>query len=156
MQSTVAQAIERATLDVFAVMVGDDLAPVTLRNADWLEHRSIIVSSLELSGPISGTAQVFYSLPLARRITCQMLQVQPPASEIDILDAAGEIANMIVGNVRNSLKDLWGSIGIGAPTVEISSVWAPTKQAMNVSFLSYGDMFTVSVAFQKHADHCED
>lgn len=117
-----AQAIEQAALEVFALMVGVDLALVAQSTTAWPQHESTVVSSFELSGAISGTARVFYPLPLANRMTCRMLQVEPPVAEMDILDAAGEIANMIVGNVRNCLGNPWGPIDIGTPTVEIFEI----------------------------------
>jgi len=135
-------------LEVFALMVGVDLALVAQSTTAWPQHESTVVSSFELSGAISGTARVFYPLPLANRMTCRMLQVEPPVAEMDILDAAGEIANMIVGNVRNCLENPWGSIDIGTPTVEIFRDCVLKNHSMSVSFCSCGDIVTVSMAFR--------
>lgn len=149
MQDMVAAAIKLATLEVFALMVGVDIIAEPHRQSGWPALGTNIVSSFRLSGSISGTAQVNYTLPLANRMTCQMLQIEPPAREPDVLDAAGEVANMIVGNVKNSLENRWGPIHIGTPAVEFTVDSGEKPQAMRMSFRCCGDIFTVSVAFQE-------
>jgi CheY-specific phosphatase CheX len=149
MPGSVAQAIERATLEVFALMVGVDIVPEAELRQDYGDHESNVVSSFRLTGAVRGTAEVFYTLPLARRITCQILQLAPPVDDADVLDAAGEVANMIVGNVKNSLEGDWGSICIGTPHVSLAAHEAITSQAMSVSFRCCEDVFTVSVAFKE-------
>lgn len=148
MQVSVAQAIERATLEVFALMVGVDIVPEAEFSQDYGQQESNVVSSFRLTGAVRGTAEVFYTLPLARRITCQMLQLTPPVDDADVLDAAGEVANMIVGNVKSSLESDWGAIRIGTPTVALEAHEA-VASAMSVSFRCGEDIFTVSVAFKE-------
>ncbi|HZD31849.1 MAG TPA: chemotaxis protein CheX [Candidatus Angelobacter sp.] len=149
MQGTVAEAIEHATLEVFALMVGVEIVAESQNPLAWPRLESNIVSSFRLSGSITGTAQVYYTLPLAKRMTRQILQVDAPVGEMDVLDAAGEVANMIVGSVKNSLENRCGPIQIGTPAVEITAVRAPMPRALSLSFRCYGDVFTVSVAFQE-------
>jgi CheY-specific phosphatase CheX len=149
MQGTVAQAIEQAALDVFALVVGVDIVAEPHDQVARRRLESKIVSSFHLSGSISGTAHVYYTLPLAKRMTCRMLQLESPAEETDVLDAAGEVANMIVGNVKNSLENQWGPIQIGTPAVEIIGDSHERPQAMSVNFRCGGDVFTVAVAFQE-------
>lgn len=156
MQGTVAEAIEQAALEVFALMVGVEIVSEPRGLAGWQRLEGKIVSSFSLSGAISGTAQVYYALPLARRMTCQLLQIEPPVGEMDVLDAAGEIANMIVGNVKNSLENRWGPIQIGTPAVQITPDQTLTAAAMSLSFRCYGDVFTVSVAFQEDGKRWEN
>ena len=149
MQLSVAQAIERATLEVFALMVGVEIVPEAELHPGYNAPESNVVSSFKLSGAVRGTAEVFYTLALARRITCQMLQIDPPLDDADVLDAAGEVANMIVGNVKNSMENLWGAIHIGTPTVGLAPEGAGASQTMCVSFRCCEDVFTVSVAFKE-------
>ena len=153
MQDTVVQAIEEATLEVFSLMVGMDIVPETLSPEACHELDSNIVSSFTLSGAVCGTAEVFYTLPLAECIACHMLQVEPPAQENDVLDAAGELANMIVGNVKNSLERRLGTIRIGTPTVTLVGRSAAADHDMSVSFRCCENVFTVSVAFEETPSH---
>jgi len=149
LQETVAAAINRATLEVFALIVGVDVVAEPHGQSMWPALETNIISSFRLSGSIAGMAQVCYTLPLANRITCQMLQIEPPAGEPDVLDAAGEVANMIVGNVKNSLESRWGPIRIGTPAVEFKDDSGEKPQAMRMNFRCCGDIFAVSVAFQE-------
>lgn len=149
MQHSVAQAIERATLEVFALMVGVEIVPETELQPEFRAPGSNIVSSFNLRGAVCGTAEVFYTLDLARRITCQMLQIDPPLDDADVLDAAGEVANMIVGNVKNSMENVWGAIHIGTPIVGLAPEGTVASQTMCVSFRCCEDIFTVSVAFKE-------
>ena len=93
MQSTVIQAIEKATLEVFSLMVGVDVVPETLAPGVGRGPGSKVVSAFLLSGAVSGRAEVFYTLPFAQCIACRMLQLETPALESDVLDAAGELAS---------------------------------------------------------------
>lgn len=149
MQGTVAEAIERATLEVFALMVGVDIVPEIPPPASRKSSESSVVSSFRLSGAVCGTAEVHYTLPLATRVTCKMLQVDPPVAVNEVLDAAGEVANMIVGNVKNSLESRGGVIRIGTPTVSLAGDEGTVTHSMRVSFRCCDEVFTVSVAFQE-------
>ena len=149
MQRSVALAIERATLEVFALMVGVEIVPEAELQPEFRVPESNVVSSFKLSGAVCGTAEVFYTLALARRIACQMLQIGPPLDNADVLDAAGEVANMIVGNVKSSMENVWGAIHIGTPTVGLAPEGAVASQNMCVSFRCCEDVFSVSVAFKE-------
>lgn len=156
MHGTVTEAIERATLEVFAIMVGVDLVPKVQWKNTGGEFGSNVESSFQLSGAVSGTAMVYYTLTLATRITCQLLRIDPPVPETDILDAAGEVANMIVGSVKNLLECHWGSIRIGVPRVVLSGQRMDESRGMRVSFRCYDDVFTVSVVFHEDPSHWEN
>ena len=149
MQTTVAQAIEQAALEVFALVVGVDIVAEPHGERARRTFESNIVSSFHLSGSISGRAHVCYTVPLAMRLTCRMLQIESPVEETDMLDAAGEVANMIVGNVKNLLETRWGPIQIGTPAVEITGNTDDRPNVLSMSFRCFGDVFTVSVAFRE-------
>lgn len=149
MQMTVAQAIEQAALEVFALVVGVDVVPEPHGNQAWRTFESNIVSSFHLSGSISGRPHVYYTVPLATQLTCRMLQIESPVEECDMRDAAGEVANMIVGSVKNLLETRCGPIQIGTPAVEIAGNTDERANALRMSFCCCGDVFTVSVAFQE-------
>ena len=148
MQSTVVEAIERATLEVFALMVGVDVVREILEPGASLGPGWNVVSSFTLSGAVCGRAEVFYTLPFAQCLACHMLQGETPALENDVLDAAGELANIIIGNVKNSLESQLGVIQIGTPAVALVGDCPAVNEAMSVSFRCPEGVFTVSVAFK--------
>ena len=155
MPATVAQEIERATREVFASMVGVEVVLEAPPYEPCHENRFNLVSSLKLSGSVHGTAHVRYTLPMATCITCRMLEVDPPLDSEAILDAVGEVANMIIGSVKSSLETRWGSIRIGTPTVDTVGGFAPDPVSRAVHFRWKREILSVSVAFQPALDQCE-
>ena len=68
-----------------------------------------------------------------------------------MLDATGEVANMIVGNVKNELEDHIGHIEIGVPAVAIvpkAQRAADTLGLSAVRFRCSGSVFSVGISFQ--------
>lgn len=115
MPTTVEQEIVRCTLEVFTVLMGCDAVSEVRGCGYGREDKFGLVSSLRLSGSVQGAAHVRYTLPMATHITCRMLEEEPPIAPEAILDAMGELANMIVGSVKSSLEGQLGSIRIGTP-----------------------------------------
>jgi chemotaxis protein CheX len=148
LQSTLAREIERATLSVFATMVGANLLREAYKSAAFDSHHRNVVSTVDLTGSIQGIAQVGYTLPLATYIACQMLQVDPPVAGADVLDALGEVANMIVGSMKAPLEGRLGRIQIGLPTVALHAAMSPFSPSLSVNFRCVEEIFTVSVTLQ--------
>jgi chemotaxis protein CheX len=44
-------------------------------------------------------------------------EIAPEAVSEDVLDAVAELANMIIGNVKNALEEQLGPMGMSIPTV---------------------------------------
>ena len=152
MERVVVDAIERATLDVFSLMVGVEVTkePNAVMANDRRTECTDVVSSFTLTGAISGTASVSYSLQLAHFITNQMLQ-STESQENEVLDAAGEVANMIVGNVKNDLEDHLGHIEIGVPAIAIVTRTQKLPDSVGLSAVTFrcsGSVFSVGISFQ--------
>ena len=87
MQDRVIEAIEQATLEVFALMVGVDVKKEGEVPAP-IPKGVNIVSSFILTGAVCGKANVFYTIPLAEWFASQMLQAEGELPREDVLDAA--------------------------------------------------------------------
>jgi CheY-specific phosphatase CheX len=114
-----------------------------------------ILSEFTLSGAIRGRASVCYSITLARWIAAQMLQCDEHCPEQDVLDAAGEVANMIVGNVKNKLENYVGTIQISTPAVEkLDRLEQATRNpaASAVTFRCRESVFAVAIAFREASE----
>jgi hypothetical protein len=75
--------------------------PIEITQPESLSGMVLVSGAVEIDGPWSGTVTVACSPRLATMITAQMFEVAPAeASHDDIVDAVGEIANMIGGNVK--------------------------------------------------------
>jgi len=76
-----------------------------------------VVSIIGLAGRWVGTGAFSVSTDGARMIASRMLMQEYSAVDDDVLDALGEITNMIIGNVKTSLEEEYGPMGLSIPTV---------------------------------------
>lgn len=117
-QDVIVKAAEAATTEVFTTMLNLQAVP----EASHLEQGSPevvdgIVALIGLAGPWIGTGVINCSPGLACRISSTMLMSEYEAVNADVLDAVAEIANMIVGNVKTTLEEHVGPLGLSVPTV---------------------------------------
>lgn len=108
--------VERHTVSVLGTMLGvtvdgDGPAP------EPAHAGGAVVALVGLTGSWNGTGVVSCSGSLARRLSGRMLMTEFDAVNADVLDAMGEIANMVVGNVKEDLAPDLGPIAISTPTV---------------------------------------
>lgn len=80
-----------------------------------------VIALLGLAGQWAGTGIVQCDAILAGKICSQLLATEcetaTEAVSAEVLDAVAEMANMIIGNVKNSLEDQLGPMGMSIPTV---------------------------------------
>jgi chemotaxis protein CheX len=80
-----------------------------------------VIALLGLAGQWAGTGIVQCDAILASRICSQLLAMEcdmaHEAVSGEVLDAVAELANMIIGNVKNSLEEELGPMGMSIPTV---------------------------------------
>jgi chemotaxis protein CheX len=76
-----------------------------------------VVSFVGLTGPWVGTGSISCSSHMACEIASQMLLTPYTAVDEDVLDSVAEITNMVLGNVKTSLENIVGPMGISIPTV---------------------------------------
>jgi chemotaxis protein CheX len=117
-QDLLVTKIRTATDDVFSTMLG---IPVTPGEAFSAQHEADsfdgVVALAGLTGTWVGSARIACSAELACKLAGAMLASDYPAVNEDVLDAVSELTNMIVGNVKSSLEDELGPMGLGIPTV---------------------------------------
>lgn len=94
-----------------------------------------IVSLIGLTGTWVGAGRISCSSALACRISGAMFATQYDAVNEDVLDAMAELSNMIIGNVKSSLEEDLGPMGISIPTV----IYGRNYQARSM----YADDWTV-------------
>ena len=76
-----------------------------------------VTALLGLTGAWSGSGQFSCAPELACRIAAQMLMSEYKTVDEDVLDAVAEVANMIIGNVKNMLEAGLGPMGLSVPTI---------------------------------------
>jgi chemotaxis protein CheX len=121
-QVTLVNAILAATAEVFEVMLNLEItAGPAYREPPSSEPFDGVVALVGLAGPWVGTGIIQCDTVLARVLFSHLLGVEetPGGEGVDgeVLDAVAEIANMIVGNVKNALEEHLGTMGMSIPTV---------------------------------------
>jgi chemotaxis protein CheX len=76
-----------------------------------------VVALVGLAGEWAGTGAFRCSAEMARKVSGLMLMQEFTAVDQDVLDAVGEIANMILGNVKTTFEETLGPMGLSIPTV---------------------------------------
>ena len=114
--------IERTVLtaaqEVFSTMLGMEAIKIpALSNADTANERERVVSLIGLAGDYIGTGMIGYSPKFACKAASAMMMSEYTAVDGEVLDATGEIANMIFGNVKTAVESRVGALGLSIPTV---------------------------------------
>ncbi|HTR38596.1 MAG TPA: chemotaxis protein CheX [Bryobacteraceae bacterium] len=106
------------TEKVFSVMLG-----MAVSAGDAVQHPNIesadgnVVSLIGFVGEWIGTGSVCCNSEMACRISSRMLMAEYAAVNEEVLDAVGEITNMIIGNFKDAAEQLLGPLGLSTPTV---------------------------------------
>src|SRR3979490_2456898 len=117
-QNYLAEAMHAAATEVFATMLGSEIKPQAARPDHTVTAAEYgLISLLGLTGEWTGSAGLCCSAQCACWITSQMLFSEYPAINDEVLDAVGEITNMVIGNFKNSIHTQTGPLAMSTPTV---------------------------------------
>jgi chemotaxis protein CheX len=95
-----------AVTGVFSTMLGMEMQPASLENYS-ANGAPQVAGSVGFIGQLTGVVYVFTTVPFARRITATLLGLDEAEVEGDEMmhDAMGEMANMLVGQMKSRLAD---------------------------------------------------
>ena len=112
-------AIESSTSEVFSTMLALEITPVEPPSESTLaaSPMSGLVTLIGLAGPWSGTGSVACTGTFACTMASSLLASTFDSVNEEVLDAIGEITNMIIGNVKTALEEKIGEMGLSTPTV---------------------------------------
>jgi len=118
-QQDIVAAIVSSTQDVFSTMLGVEITPgdILTAKADVEAPASGLVSLIGLAGSWSGTGSLACTGVFACTMAGQLLACTFESVNEEVLDAVGEITNMIIGNVKTVLEEKVGEMGLSTPTV---------------------------------------
>ena len=153
----IAEAIKAATDNVFSTMLG-----LTLKHGDVYVEKpeatpsSGVVSLVGLAGTWVGTGSLSCTATFACRMAGHLLMTEYPSMCEDVLDAVAEVTNMIIGNVKTTLEDRLGPMGLSTPTVIYGRNFQ-TRSARNqewtvVPFDLDGDRMYIQVCIAPNLD----
>ena len=110
--------MQQATQEVFATMLATDLTMGKARVDQAAPGpREGVVSLVGLAGSWIGTGMICSTAEAACAMSGLMLMQDYLAVDEEVLDAVGELTNMIFGNVKTELEEKLGPMGLSIPTV---------------------------------------
>ena len=116
-QQIIVDAVRGATENVFSTMM--DLEVETLKPTDHQEPGAVdgVVSLLGFTGPWTGTGMFYCSEAFACRVGSALLMTEVTEVNGEVLDGIGELANMILGNFKETIETQTGPLALTVPTV---------------------------------------
>lgn len=150
--------IEAAAIEVFETMLNLVITPERMQTEPVVAAPppSSVVSIIGLAGAWAGTGCVACSGALACRWSSQFLSAETSAVNDEVLDSVGEIANMIIGNVKTALEDRIGPMGLSTPTVIFGRNFQTRSARLHdwtvVPFLCENERFYVQFSIAPNGD----
>jgi CheY-specific phosphatase CheX len=110
--------ITDVTVDLFAKMFGVQVQFGESRHEQVRARtESGVAAVVTMSGRYIGTGTIVCSGDSACKLATLFLGETYPYVNDDVLDGVAEIANMIIGNIKNVLDERIGPLYLGTPTV---------------------------------------
>jgi chemotaxis protein CheX len=126
-QSEITGMATASTEEVFSTMLGLDLQLIEEEHDSehpmLAESGATVVSLIGLTGPWAGTGSITCSGELACLLASRFLSTDYDAVNTEVLDAVGEITNMIMGNVKTTLEDRVGAMDLSTPAVIFGQIF---------------------------------
>ncbi len=156
-ESLVTESLCRATMDVFGTMLGVDAVAGARFNETQPAHPSHgLVSLIGMAGAWVGTGGISCSAELACKLSSRFLMTEYESVNDDVLDAMGELTNMIIGNFKNEVEVHVGTLGLSIPTVIFGRNFVARSAAENdwiaVPFECEGETMVVRVCLSPRAN----
>jgi len=125
--------IQSTTLDVLSMMMGmeaacqdgfrqsvDSASGFALGQTQVGQvrcDRETVEAFVGISGPMVGTGVVSCEASTACKLAGAMLMTEVSSVGADVLDAMGEVANMIIGNLKTHIEERVGQLWLSVPSV---------------------------------------
>lgn len=144
------EVLEPTIVDIWSSLLALEAVAepeATLPGAAATYVAATFVGFVHLAGTPPGTIVIQWEEPLARLVAARMFDVaQDEASEADIRDAIGELANVAAGNLKAALSEPYV---LSLPTVVHGSdfrTYLPSSRLVaSRTFACGNDRFSVSV-----------
>ncbi len=106
--------LELSAREVFSLMLGVELSSST---EPMSEEGLNVTSMVGLAGTVCGLLSVRCSAESATLMASKMLGLEPGSIGETMLDAVGEVCNMVAGNFKNKISGMGDGCQLSVPTV---------------------------------------
>jgi CheY-specific phosphatase CheX len=156
-ESVIIEEVSTSVQHVFSTTLGLE---VTIGSASMDqpagEAGESVLSLIGWSGTWKGTGMLSCAPRFACRIASLMLGTEYDSPGPDVLDAVGEMANMIFGNVKTNLEGVLGAMELSIPTVLYGnslSVRSMVRKAISIPVIADGNTLIVKVHMEPDTKH---
>lgn len=117
-RNEIIDAVHSATMDVFSTMLGMDLtlAETHMDRASPSVNDGVM-AFVGVAGPWMGNGIISCNAAFACKLCATFLMTEATAVNEEVLDAVGEIANMVIGNFKTVAESMVGPLNLSVPTV---------------------------------------
>ena len=110
--------VRSVTADVFSTMLGMEVTP----EPEHVEQTPPVIAEgvmalVGLAGPCTGAGVITCGSAFAIQVCNHLLMAEETSVNEDVLDAMGEVANMIIGNFKTLAEEHVGPLCLSIPTV---------------------------------------
>lgn len=117
-EKTIVEYVRSSTAGVFSTMLGLEVtSEPEYTDADAPAVSDGVLAIVGLAGSWTGAGVITCSAAFACRICNQLLMTEATSVNEEVLDAVGEVANMVVGNFKTMIEEHLGPLGLSIPTV---------------------------------------
>jgi len=110
------QQLSEVTQEIFLSMLSLEVAPGEAMSEFSNTYSNTVSGMVGMTGLYKGALAIHASLEVAKKITSQMLFMDVDEVNEDVLDAMGEMANMLAGNMKAALSSNGKDIELSVPT----------------------------------------
>ncbi|MCG8651461.1 MAG: chemotaxis protein CheX [Pirellulales bacterium] len=115
MNEEVISAFQNSTTEVFKTMLGLEITGLPVHPCDHMFVRHEVSGIIGLSGGMAGDVIVSFDKQVALLATGALLGTKPTELDNDVVDAVGELTNMIAGSAKGTLEKF--NMQLALPTV---------------------------------------
>ena len=110
-------AVHKATRAVFSMMLSLEAEPGAPRTVGQPDPVDGVVALIGFTGSWGGTGVLYCEEEFACKMSSTMLMTEINEINGEVLDGVGEVANMVLGNFKESIETHTGALGLSVPTV---------------------------------------
>lgn len=150
-------AVQTATAEVFTTMLGMEVEPGEVHtDTSCPSVNEGVMAFVGIAGPWIGNGIISCDASFACRVCESFLMTEAPAVNEEVLDAVGELANMVVGNFKTAAEAEVGALALSVPTVIYGRNFTSKSLGSNdwlvLPFTCGDDRFEVRVWFAPAAE----
>ena len=148
------QHLSDITQEVFLSMLSLEVVPGEPLHEFSNAHTHTVSGMVGMTGLYKGALAIHASIEVAKKITSQMLFMDVEEVDEDVLDAMGEMANMLAGNMKTALSNNGKDIELSVPSAVTGDHYSldikNTGEHLIVPFSTDIGEFSVQFNFEKH------